>query len=191
MALWQVVRASCGKVAGRNSPLWKGSGNNLLRLHFSSTSEFALWRLPCWQEMLLTKRNIHCPNEWEDRGICFQIESSLLLPYLLPSRSAFPSAYKYSQVSLILNNKKEQNKTLLLLLPPQATTLSLSFLSQLGCLKEPPIHFSAHCNLASVLLLRNQIRNLHNHCDPSVTRASGHCSPSLCLPLSAGFGTIC
>lgn len=85
MALWQVVRASCGKVAGRNSPLWKGSGNNLLRRHFSSTSEFALRRLPCWQEMLLTKRNSHHPSEWEDRGICFQIKSSLLLLCLLPS----------------------------------------------------------------------------------------------------------
>lgn len=83
------------------------------------------------------------------QGVCFQIKSSLLLPCLLPSLSAFPSLMStLKSLPLILNNKRQQNKTLLLLLPPPATMLSLSFLSQLSHLKEPPIHGSAHCNLA-------------------------------------------
>lgn len=129
-----------GRLLKRSSPLWEGSENNLLRLHFppplSLPGGCHAGRKCCWLKETLPV----CPSQCEDRGLHFQIKSSPLLPCLLLSLSAFPSVYKYSQACLLsLNDKREQNKTLSLFLSPLATPLSHFFLSLLNCFKEPPI----------------------------------------------------
>lgn len=134
-----------------------------------------------------------CPGEWEDRSICFQIKSSLLLSYLLPSLFVFPSAYKYSQVILLsLTTKKEQNKTL--------TTSSFSSYSFIS---SPLLPFTAkllerHCHPLLALCHRAGLvpscrearlqpaQSLWPFCGQSWKTLR----PFTLLP-SAGFGTIC
>lgn len=102
----------------------------------------------------------------------------IIIAPLSPSSSLlFPL---FINIPQSLSYLEEQKRT-------KQDTLNYSFLLQLlpylfpftrlNCLEEPPIHFSAHCNLASALLLRNQSCSLHNCHDLSVARAGGHCSP--------------
>lgn len=157
-------------------PIAKGLCEQPARTALFFHLSLAPWRLPCWQEMLLTQRNGQCVPQWgRGQGHLSAGEVITIAPCLLPSLAALPLLTCI--LKSLLSFTAKENKTRPLTTPSLSSTTFSPFTVEL---KEPPIKLSSLQSGLWRLAKKPKLESPQSWW-PSMARASGHCRPSLAL----------